>query len=480
MEEWTVVVTVENTAADILKVTGFETKAKNGGDTKTATAEQLTHDSENVCTVAEALGAVIFGNPYTPDPVELKIPVEKTISGDETPVAKTVFTFTLKEGEQVKGTVTITGEGKAYFDPIKFEKAGTYTYTVEEKTGDGHYVYSTAKWTVTVTVENTEADVLKIKSYKVNDTEATAEQLTYEGNVCTVAEALAAVFDNKFTPPPAKLRIPVEKNFLADEGVTTPDAKFEFELKAKGDAPMPSVTTVYTLGAGIEYFGEITYTKTGTYEYTVTELPGTVQGVTYDTTPRNVVVKVTVNSKDELEAHYTWSIDADETSAATEDEPVEVTNIFEVGKLIIKKTVAGNRGIKTIAFPFKVEFRDEQGREITTAFKFTGTRSGTIKSGQTISLKHGEYIIIEGIPAGTLYRVTEMNSQHHLVSSTGEIGKIVANKTVGASFLNYRSDVPKTGETNLLPVTIPAMGVSGLGMILSALFGKKRKSRKSK
>ena len=49
-----------------------------------------------------------------------------------------------------------------------------------------------------------------------------------------------------------------------------------------------------------------------------------------------------------------------------------------------------------------------------------------------------------------------------------------------ASFLNYRSTVPKTGETNLLPVTIPAMGVSGLGMILSALFGKKRKSRKSK
>ena len=40
--------------------------------------------------------------------------------------------------------------------------------------------------------------------------------------------------------------------------------------------------------------------------------------------------------------------------------------------------------------------------------------------------------------------------------------------------------IPRTGETNLLPVTIPAMGVSGLGMILSAIFGKKRKSRKNK
>ena len=76
--------------------------------------------------------------------------------------------------------------------------------------------------------------------------------------------------------------------------------------------------------------------------------------------------------------------------------------------------------------------------------------------------------------------MTETNSAYHRVTSTGEIGKILAGKTVTASFLNYRSNVPKTGETNLLPVTIPAMGVSGLGMILSALFGKKRKSRKSK
>ena len=416
--------------------------------------------------------------------------MEKTISGDETPVAETVFTFTITATGDAPlpspATVTITGAGKAYFEPIEYTKAGEYTYTVKETTGDGHYIYPTEEWTVKVTVANTASDALKVTGYEAKaknggETKtATSEQLPQVGSVCTVAEALAVVFDNEFTPPPAKLRIPVEKNFIIDAGVTPPDAKFEFELKAKGDEPMPSVAAVYTEGAGIAYFGESTFEKSGTYEYTATELEGTVQGVTYDTTPRNVVVTVAVNSKDELEAHYTWAVDPEEPSAASRDTEVEVTNTYEVGKLIIKKTVAGNRGIKTIAFPFKVEFRDEQGREITTAFKFTGTRSGTIKSGQTISLKHGEYIIIEGIPAGTLYRVTEMNSQHHLVSSTGEIGKIVANKTVGASFLNYRSNVPKTGETNLLPVTIPAMGVSGLGMILSALFGKKRKSRKSK
>ena len=272
------------------------------------------------------------------------------------------------------------------------------------------------------------------------------------------------------------------KNFIADGDAiaTKPDTVFVFELKAKDDEPMPDPATVTITGTGTASFGEITFEKSGTYEYTVTELEGTVQGVTYDTTPRNVVVTVAVNSKDELEAHWTWAVDPEEPSAASKDTDVKVDNIYEVGKLIIKKTVAGNLGVKTIAFPFKVEFWDEQGEPITTAFKFSGSRSGTIKSGQTVSLRHGEYIIIEGIPAGTVYRVTETNSYHHLVTSTGSVGKIVANKTVGASFLNYRSNVPKTGETNLLPVTIPAMGVSGLGMILSALFGKKRKSRKSK
>ena len=47
-------------------------------------------------------------------------------------------------------------------------------------------------------------------------------------------------------------------------------------------------------------------------------------------------------------------------------------------------------------------------------------------------------------------------------------------------FLSLSDCLEKGGEISLLPVTVPMMGASGLGMILTALFGKKRKSRKSK
>ena len=256
-EEWTVVVTVENTADDVLKVTGYETKAKNSGETKTATSADLPHSAmpENVCTVAEALGAIIFDNPYTPDPVKLVIPVEKKIPTDSAPVTGETFTFTIEAADGAPlpnpATTTVTGEGTGAFGQIEYTKAGTYTYTVKETRGSNkHYEYSTEEWTVKVTVENTADDVLKVTGYETkakNSGEtktATSADLPHSAmpeNVCTVAEALGAIiFNNPYTPDPVKLTIEVEKNFRSYTSTKLPDTTFYFDLKAKGNAPLPN------------------------------------------------------------------------------------------------------------------------------------------------------------------------------------------------------------------------------------------------
>ena len=120
--------------------------------------------------------------------MEKKIPTETAPVTDET----FEFTITAADGAPLpeKTTVTITGEGKADFDAIEFKKAGTYTYTVKETRGSNtHYEYSVEEWTVVVTVENTEADVLKVTGYEVNGKKATADQLTHDSeNVCTIAD----------------------------------------------------------------------------------------------------------------------------------------------------------------------------------------------------------------------------------------------------------------------------------------------------
>jgi hypothetical protein len=66
------------------------------------------------------------------------------------------------------------------------------------------------------------------------------------------------------------------------------------------------------------------------------------------------------------------------------------------------------------------------------------------------------------------------------VSSTGSVGNISANRTKTVSFINYKGHTPPTGENNLLPVTVPAMLLSGLAMILTLFSGRKRREKKTK
>ncbi|MCR5576992.1 MAG: hypothetical protein K6F56_08295 [Oscillospiraceae bacterium] len=462
-------------------------------------------------------------------PVKLKIPVKKEITSTTgtapTKEAEFTFTITAASGTPLPNptTVKIKGAGSATFGEITYTKAGTYTYTVKETACDDSSHYNpldSTEWTVEVTVANDSTDGLKITGYKITKgsqtTTATSEQLQSEkledasGKkyilYTPATPALAVVFDNPYTPDPVKLKIPVKKIVEINPNITQPNLKFVFDLTAKNGAPMPTSTSGATVTINWPTqeegeFGKITFTKAGTYEYTVVERAGSDPGVVYDTTPRTVVVTVTVNANDELEAHYSWAAastastegegteatsDA-EPAASRRDEPVEFTNKYEDGSLRIEKHVYGNRGDRTRKFKFRVDLIDANGDKLPSSMKFRGmkyTASGSlpfnIKSGDTIELKDGEYAVITGLPVGIYYEVEETNSYSHTVTSTGEIGRIIANTTVTAVFKNYKSDVPKTGETDLLPVTVPMMGVSGLGMILTALFGKKRKPRKDK
>ena len=164
----------------------------------------------------------------------------------------------------------------------------------------------------------------------------------------------------------------------------------------------------------------------------------------------------------------------------TEDKPVVITNKYETGALMIKKTVTGNRGNKNLSFPFKIDL-SAAGRYPYTLYSAGAViSSGTVESGGTIWLKHGQYAIITGLPAGCIYQVTETNPFRHRVTYTGEVGVIAPVVTSLAAFINYRGDVPPTGENSLLPVSVPAMLLSALGMILTFFSGRKRKERKSK
>jgi pilin isopeptide linkage protein len=91
--------------------------------------------------------------------------------------------------------------------------------------------------------------------------------------------------------------IKVEKQLSANSDTPSTDATFAFILEPGSEGtPMPSGSqgsaTATITGTGTTTFGDITYTSTGVYYYTVTEEKGTLSTYTYDTTVYTVVVIV--------------------------------------------------------------------------------------------------------------------------------------------------------------------------------------------
>ena len=168
-------------------------------------------------------------------------------------------------------TATATeGAKTASFGKIKYDQAGTYTYTITEQNGGADGVsYDTTPHTVVVTVS------------KDPDTNALTASVKYGD-----ADSLTITNTYKST----KAKIEATKDF-ADWGKAT---EFKFDLAAVTEgAPMPASTTATaTEQKPLASFGEITYEKAGVYEYTITERNGGADGVTYDTTPHPVTVTV--------------------------------------------------------------------------------------------------------------------------------------------------------------------------------------------
>jgi hypothetical protein len=141
----------------------------------------------------------------------------------------------------------------------------------------------------------------------------------------------------------------------------------------------------------------------------------------------------------------TGNIVADTTQTAL------FTNTRTIGDLTISKTVAGNAGDVEKDFEFTITLNGS-GAAGTYNYTGEGVPDGTIKSGGTVSLSHGESITITGIPEGTTYTVTETDYswEGYTSTSTGATGNIVADTMRTASFTNTRNVfLPSPGTGNL-------------------------------
>lgn len=148
--------------------------------------------------------------------------------------------------------------------------------------------------------------------------------------------------------------------------------------------------------------------------------------------------------------------------------------VVDDGELMIRKAIAGE-GLAEAdylkPYHFKVEFLDEQGNALAASYPFYGTdRSGSLRSGDVLLLHHDEAVVIQGLPIGSRYVVTELDANEGgffctIIDENGvTIEASVAQGVVKsaqqqmlASFLNTRTD-PQLGNL-LIRKTVTGEGL---------------------
>lgn len=259
---------------------------------------------------------IVFTNTYTPESVVVgpsgsaQIGGTKTLNaaeGTDRTLKEGEFTFVLLDGDGNEvSSATNAADGSFVFDDLTFDKAGTYSYTVAEKSGNaGGITYDETLYGVTIEVtEDTNANEL-------------VAQVSYSKGNQSV-EAMS--FTNTYEAIPIGIQLGASKEL---QNASLAAGQFTFELTGSEGAPMPESTTATNTENGQVLFGEITFDAVGEYDYTITEVNDGQEGITYDVdATRTIHVSVTDSGEGFLEATVSYGEGGSHfVNIGTPDEP---------------------------------------------------------------------------------------------------------------------------------------------------------------
>ena len=368
------------------------------------------------------------GNGWTCDNTPVKVTVTVTEDSDTKALSASVAYFKGTTAAEITNSYTETSETgnltiKKTFagntDKITAADKAKISFTVSgpEWTSDQTLAYKDME-NGTHTYEN-----IKLGEYTVTESTGTGKTYTTtykvgsDGTAVTGTTASVTVgtsetiveFINTFQE--VKVTLDAEKKINAATGVTVPAKKFDFVLAAApgegqgpSDIPMPADTTASITGKGKvsdweDPFGEITYTKAGTYRYTITETTDSGDGWTCNI---NGDVTATVNvTEDPATKALSASVAYSKGTTAA-----EITNKYDVGNLTIKKTFAGSLDKITAADKAKISFT-VSGPEWATAQTLAYTAMDQDTGTYTYSnIKLGDYTVTENTGDGKTYTTT--------------------------------------------------------------------------
>ena len=249
----------------------------------------VTDNGDGTLSVATdpAQGALFaFTNTYSVEPEE-----SSPTGEDGVTITKNLTGRNLNEGEftfelvDQSGATVATGKnganGNVELGTVKFTEPGMFTYTIREAKGSlGGVDYDATEYKATAEVTDNGDGTLAV----------TWSFTTAAGDSTTAIE-----FNNTYTATPTSVLLGGTKVL---DGRALAEGEFIFVLN---DADGNELQTVTNNAQGGFCFDQITYDAAGTYEYTISEVKGDAEGVTYDDATIAVKVVVTDNGKGALE-----------------------------------------------------------------------------------------------------------------------------------------------------------------------------------
>lgn len=386
------------------KLTGRKqgaTDLKDAGDSVTGKIAKQNTDG----TLAEA-NKLVFTNTYTAEASDKLTPqVTKKVSGTESTDREFSFTLAATSDMQAKiaaGDLTVSDDlaGDAHaesratkgaitgkdgqtvdFSGMKFNKAGTYTFTLSEAhdadddavvdgVQNAGWTMDASAYTATVTVEDVDAKLTVTGVTVKKDGDAEAKPIKAE---VKDGKVNLATFINSYAAK-GSVTLAAKKHFTGGE---LAGGDFSFALYKGDKAEGTPIETVANDKDGNITFQAIGYDTPGDHDYTIKEVAGNDSTVVYDGKTVNVHVRVTDNKNGTLKAVATYGGDK-AVPTFTNAKPTAGATV-EATKTLTGKALTGG------AFAFGLY--DQAGNEVA---KGTNDRGGNVKLAVE-NLNLGEY-----------------------------------------------------------------------------------------
>ena len=325
----------------------------------------------------------------------------------------------------------------------------------------------------------------------------------------------------------------------SDSTATAAGTNIDVARPASDRASGLTASTGVQLEAGEKYatkqatvdFSNVTFNEPGIYRYVITETADpdhAAAGIMHDNDTDRILDVYVVDNNGTLEvaAYVMHKNDSDVTiganmgpadvaqaGAALSDKTDGFTNEYSTKDLRASKTVAGNEGSRDKYFEFTVTATNVSDNDIFTvsiaddsdanttdgsadAMSGSEKTGGTIaanagktnptsvtgaqlKAGQKFYLKHGQNVVVRGLPLNAGYTVTENAEDYSSAVTTGmtnsgTIGTVAGtNKVAEAGFTNTRSGIIPTGVFLYAGIGVAAIALAGV------MFFFTRKNKKT-